>query len=186
MSTKKCEIMRRATRLGLLTLVLLAWGTVDALADVDADDAAAPVTTDAVAEEDEQFRLYLDDTLVLEKTAADNTTSWELVTQLNAAQMPRLTLEYTEAIENAGVRLQWKTAISGREVLPTAAAYPAAVLDAFVALAGSGGLAAFRLDACVRRTRGWGNSASRLSRNSFRRASRNLRCSLCRFRRGLM
>lgn len=82
-----------------------------------------------VEEADEAFKLYLDDTLILEKTTAD--ISWEKVTDLNAAQMHLLTLEYAEASQNAGVRLYWKTATTGLEIIPASVAYPAAILDNF-------------------------------------------------------
>jgi len=82
-----------------------------------------------VEEADEAFKLYLDDTLILEKTTAN--ISWEKVTDLNAAQMHLLTLEYAEASQNAGVRLYWKTATTGLEIIPASVAYPAAILDNF-------------------------------------------------------
>lgn len=81
---------------------------------------------------DEAFNLYLDDALILAKTAADPGTSREIVTQLNAARMHGLTLEYAEAINHAGVRLFWKTATTSREIIPTTSAYPASILDSFV------------------------------------------------------
>lgn len=85
-----------------------------------------------VEEADEAFNLYLDNTLMLEKAAANANTSWEVVTNLNASQMHLLTLEYAEVSQNAGVRLHWKTAATAREIIPASAAYPAAILDAFV------------------------------------------------------
>lgn len=85
-----------------------------------------------VEEADEAFNLYLDDTLMLEKAAGNANTSWEVVVNLNAAQMHLLTLEYAETSRNAGVRLYWKTAATAREIIPSSVAYPAAILDAFV------------------------------------------------------
>lgn len=84
-----------------------------------------------VAEADEVFKLFLDDTLILQKAAADPNTSLEAVVSLNAAQLHLLKLEYAEANQNAGVRLQWKTATTALEVLPPSAAFPAAILDTF-------------------------------------------------------
>jgi hypothetical protein len=84
-----------------------------------------------VEEEDEAFKLYLDDTLILEKQAGETNTSWERVVALNSAQMHLLTLEYAEASQNAGIRLRWKTAATAPEIIPASAAYPAAILDAF-------------------------------------------------------
>ena len=84
-----------------------------------------------VEEADEAFKLYLDDMLILEKPAADTNTSWEVVTDLNAAQMHLLTLEYAETSQNAGTRLRWKTATTAPELVPSSAAYPAAILDKF-------------------------------------------------------
>ncbi|HKO95843.1 MAG TPA: neuraminidase-like domain-containing protein [Pyrinomonadaceae bacterium] len=81
---------------------------------------------------DESFNLYLDDALILAKSAADAATSWEIVTQLNAAQMHLLTLEYAEVVQDAGIRLLWKTATTAREIIPVDYAYPASVLDEFV------------------------------------------------------
>ena len=88
-----------------------------------------------VAEADEVFRLYLDDTLLWEKTAADVNTSKEVLVSLNASRMHSLKLEYAEISNNASVRLQWKTTTKALEVIPSSAAYPAAVLDSFVARA---------------------------------------------------
>ena len=84
-----------------------------------------------VEEADEAFKLYLDDTLILEKPAGNATTSWERDTNLNAAQMHLLTLEYAEVSQNAGIRLRWKTALMAPEIIPSSAAYPAAILDDF-------------------------------------------------------
>lgn len=47
-----------------------------------------------VEEADESIKLYLDTELILEKLAADTTTSWEISVNLNAAQMHYLILEY--------------------------------------------------------------------------------------------
>ncbi|OEU69578.1 MAG: hypothetical protein BA863_17090, partial [Desulfovibrio sp. S3730MH75] len=82
-----------------------------------------------VEKADETFKLYLDDTLILEKTAAESTTSKEWVLPLNAAQLYLLTLEYAEASQNAGIRLRWKTATTALETIPASVAYPAAILD---------------------------------------------------------
>ena len=88
-----------------------------------------------VAEADEAFQLYLDDALILEKAGASATTSLEVLAELNAAQMHRLRLDYAEPAQRASVRLRWKTALTGSEVLPAGAAYPGHEVDAFVALA---------------------------------------------------
>ena len=88
-----------------------------------------------VEEADEAFKLYLDCALILEKTAAESTTSKEWVLPLNAAQLHLLTLEYAEASQNAGIRLRWKTATTALETIPASVAYPAAILDDFVAQA---------------------------------------------------
>jgi hypothetical protein len=82
-------------------------------------------------EADEVFNLYLDDTLILEKVADDTTTSWEVVIKLNAAQMHLLKLKYAEFLQNAGIRLQWKTSVMAPEIIPSSVAYPAAILDDF-------------------------------------------------------
>ncbi len=89
-----------------------------------------------VAEADEAFRLYLDGALILEKPANGGSTSMEVVTTLNAAGMHALRLEYAEDTQNAGARLRWKTTTSAPEIIPSSEAWPAAILDRFVALAG--------------------------------------------------
>ena len=75
-------------------------------------------------EADEIFKLYLDDVLILEKTSADTSTSWEYETVLNAAQMHVLRLEYAETSQTASVRLQWMTTTTAPEVVPALVAYP--------------------------------------------------------------
>ena len=84
-----------------------------------------------VEEADEAFNLYLDDRLILAKPAADAATSWEVITDLNAAQMHLLTLEYAETSQNAGIKLRWKTAATALEITPASVAYPAAIIDDF-------------------------------------------------------
>ena len=86
-----------------------------------------------VAEADELCKLYLDDVLILEKTSTDTSTCWEYETVLNAAQMHTLKLEYAETSQTASMRLQWMTTTTAPEVIPASAAYPAVVLDTFVA-----------------------------------------------------
>ena len=88
-----------------------------------------------VRESDEAFNLYVDEALILTKTPADPGTSWEVVADLNAGRMHRLMLEYSEAAQQAGIRLHWKTATTAPEIIPDSAAYPAAILDDFVGLA---------------------------------------------------
>lgn len=85
-----------------------------------------------VTEADEVFRLYLDDTLLLEKTAVDTNPSWERIVELNAAQMYLLTLEYAAAVENIGISLSWKRATTALEIIPALVAYPAVILDDFM------------------------------------------------------
>ncbi|NOT09810.1 MAG: hypothetical protein HOP28_16580 [Gemmatimonadales bacterium] len=88
-----------------------------------------------VAEADDLFRLYMDGVLILEKMAGDVTTSWDVVTTLNAAQMHLLRFDYAETAQNATARLQWLTTTAAPEVVPASVAYPAAILDAFTARA---------------------------------------------------
>lgn len=85
-----------------------------------------------VEEADEVFNLYLDEALILQKTAAMAGTAWEVVVDLNAAEMSRVKLEYAEDVQNAGVRLSWKTATTAREVVPASVVYPAVILDNFI------------------------------------------------------
>ena len=120
-----------------------------------------------VAEPDEAFRLYLDDALLLEKAAAEAMVSKEVVATLNAAQMPRLRLEYVEIAQDSGVHLAWKTATSATSVVPAAAAYPTAVVDSFLKSARlyhraakfitGFGLAATELDRLIRLSTDFGN-----------------------------
>ncbi|MET0363935.1 MAG: PA14 domain-containing protein, partial [Sphingobium sp.] len=96
---------------------------------------AAPASGEYTAvvtarEADDVFRLYLDDALVLEKLTGDTNTSLEVSLQLNAAQMHRLRLDYQDGAQNAGIRLQWKRATTGLDLVPASVAYPAAILDA--------------------------------------------------------
>lgn len=83
-------------------------------------------------ESDAVFRLYLDDVLVLEKASGDPRTSTEAVLNLNAAHLHVLRLDHAKATRDLGVRLQWKRATTGFEVMPATVAYPGAILDAFV------------------------------------------------------
>jgi hypothetical protein len=85
-----------------------------------------------VEEVDEEFRLYLDDVLVVAKISGDATTSWEKCVDLNAAKLHMLILEYAETSQKAGVRLYWKTSTKAPEIIPSSVAYPAAGLDKFV------------------------------------------------------
>ena len=84
-----------------------------------------------VEQADEVFKLYLDETLILEKFATDTVTSKEYAIKLNAAQMHLLTLEYAETTGNAGVRLYWKTATTAPEIIPASVAFPTAIIDDF-------------------------------------------------------
>ncbi len=85
-----------------------------------------------VAEADESFKLFIDDVLILEKPAADTRTSWEVIQTLNASQLCRLKLEYTEISNNAGIKLSWKTATSAKEIIPSSSAFPAVMIDQFI------------------------------------------------------
>ncbi|MCK4536571.1 MAG: hypothetical protein KAT93_06135, partial [Desulfuromonadales bacterium] len=88
-----------------------------------------------VEEDDEIFNLYLDNTLILEKTTTDTNTLWEINADLNAAEMHLLTLEYADFSEIVGVRLYWKKTDSAPEIISSSVAYPSAILDAFAAKA---------------------------------------------------
>ncbi len=88
-----------------------------------------------IKEPDEAFNLYLDDALILVKARGDAQTSWEFTDQLNASRMHKLVLEYTESVENAGIKLSWKTATSGVEIIPSTSSFPAVVIDSFTEIA---------------------------------------------------
>ncbi|MFT4939454.1 MAG: hypothetical protein ACI88A_002496 [Paraglaciecola sp.] len=85
-----------------------------------------------VEEMDETFSLYLDSELIFEKLSGDTRTSLEGLVKLNAAKLHLLTLRYAENVDNAGIRLHWKTATSAPEIIPATAAYPAHILNDFV------------------------------------------------------
>jgi hypothetical protein len=125
------------------------WGTAAPRPLVPADNfsvrweayVAAPASGEytfvvSVAEADEALRLYLDNVLILEKVGGNVVTSVEVVTQLNAARMYLLRLEYAETTQNAAIHLQWKTAATALDVVPASVAYPTRIVDAFVTLAG--------------------------------------------------
>jgi len=129
-------------------VVDFAWGTAAPRAAVPADNfsvrweayIAAPASGEytllvEVEEADEVFKLYLDDTLIHEKSRTDTNTSWEGPATLNAAQMHLIRLDYAETSSKAGVRLQWKRATTALEIVPASVAYPTAILNAFVAQA---------------------------------------------------
>jgi hypothetical protein len=80
---------------------------------------------------DQHFRLYLDDKHILENNGA--VTSWQTLVSLSAGQLHSLRLKFSETTDTAAVRLQWKTATTAPEVVPAAVAYPAAILNQFVA-----------------------------------------------------
>ncbi|HCN84890.1 MAG TPA: hypothetical protein DIT07_14925, partial [Sphingobacteriaceae bacterium] len=85
-----------------------------------------------VREADEAFNLYLDEALILQKAAADVRTSLEVVSLLNASQMYKVVIEYSERIGNAGIALSWKTATTAKETIPPASSFPADVIDNFI------------------------------------------------------
>jgi hypothetical protein len=85
-----------------------------------------------VQESDETFNLYLDDNLILKKTGADAGTSWEILAQLNASQLHKLIIEYSEATANAGISLSWKTSTSGVEIIPASVSFPTTTVDNYI------------------------------------------------------
>jgi hypothetical protein len=127
------------------SVIDFSWGPAspDAIVPVDSFSArweayiAAPASGDytltvATAEADEAFNLFLDEALILQKAGGDGDTARDVIVNLNAALMSRLKLEYSEAVQAAGVSLSWKTATTGLETVPAAAAYPAGILDDFI------------------------------------------------------
>ncbi len=85
-----------------------------------------------VKEQDELFRLYLDDALILEKNAANTNTSLEVLAQLNASQLHRVRVEYAEINANAGISLSWKNPISAMKVVNGQTAFPFTEINAFI------------------------------------------------------
>jgi hypothetical protein len=86
----------------------------------------------AVKEADEAFKLYLDDVLIREKPAANPDTSLEVPVELNASQMYKLAVEYSESVGNAGISLYWKTPTSAPAIVPSTAAFPAKLMEDFI------------------------------------------------------
>jgi hypothetical protein len=84
-----------------------------------------------VEEDNEEFQLYLDDALILEKKSVNTGTSFEVIVNLNAAQMHHLLLKYSDTGQNAGIRLYWKTATSAPEILSSKHVYPAGIISSF-------------------------------------------------------
>lgn len=81
---------------------------------------------------DEAFDLYLDDVLILQKPASDPRISWEVIAQLNASQMHKLAVEYSEIVANAAISLSWKTATSAVEPIPPGALFPTMLMNDFI------------------------------------------------------
>lgn len=84
-----------------------------------------------VEEDNEEFQLFLDEVLILEKKAIQTGTSFEIVVNLNAAQMHHFILKYSDTGQNAGIRLYWKTATSAPEILASSYVYPAGIISSF-------------------------------------------------------
>ncbi len=105
-----------------------------------------------VKEQDEAFRLFLDGVQVLKKDPNVGDVCGEATVALNAASMHHVRLEYTEAVDNAGVTLAWKTSTTAEEVIPPRATFPALQINEFVQTVttfhrAAKFIAGFRLDA---------------------------------------
>ncbi len=87
-----------------------------------------------VQQADESFGLYVDDALILQKAAGDPLLSWEAVVSLNASQLHRFKLEYTDKTQKAGIKLSWKTATTAAQIIPSFAVFPAAIINHFIAV----------------------------------------------------
>ena len=62
-----------------------------------------------VAGDDDAFKLYVDDTEVLEKASGEADTSREVIVDLDGGRSHKLQLEYADTTGAAGVSLLWKT-----------------------------------------------------------------------------
>ncbi|KUO75916.1 MAG: hypothetical protein APF81_01625 [Desulfosporosinus sp. BRH_c37] len=85
-----------------------------------------------VLKPDETFKLYLDNTLILEKPANNTQTSWEVIVQLNSSLLHAIMLECSIFSQDSGVKLSWKSATSQIETVPSGAVYPKNVIDSFI------------------------------------------------------
>ena len=88
-----------------------------------------------VQDANDAFLLYLDGTLLLEKTAGALTLKMEAQAQLNGGKMHLVTVAYAETSQDAGIRVSWKTASTAPEPIPAANAFPEKVVDEFAASA---------------------------------------------------
>lgn len=84
---------------------------------------------------DEAFKLYIDEVLVLQKEAGNAITSWEVIAPLNAAKLHKIALEYVEDVDQAGISLSWKKAISGLDIIASNFLFPAHAVKQFIDLA---------------------------------------------------
>ncbi len=83
-----------------------------------------------VTQDNEVWDIYLDEVLILSRTAGDS-LSMEVIVELNASIMHKLLLEYANTATGSGVTLSWKTATSSPEVIPSASAYPEQTIQDF-------------------------------------------------------
>lgn len=86
-----------------------------------------------VARADDSFDLYIDDQLKLQKPPGHGQLSWEVVEPLDSSQIARFRLDYIHITGEASIRLSWKTPTRALEVIPSASAFPAALIDGFTA-----------------------------------------------------
>jgi len=96
----------------------------------------APATTEytfiaEVQGADETVTLWLDGQQMFTKIAGDTSLSQEIVFPMIAGKMYSVKLEYSETVQDAGVRFYWKTAELPREIVPAAYLYPAAAVVDF-------------------------------------------------------
>jgi hypothetical protein len=123
-----------------------AWGTEAPDPQVPADqfsvrwDAliAPPATEDytlvvKVQQEDEAFTLYVDEAVVLQKSASHQQLLWEVEVPMDVLQMYRFRIEYVGGSSEAGISLYWKTPTQGAQVIPSSSAFPPAVIDNLIA-----------------------------------------------------
>jgi len=85
-----------------------------------------------VQQADESFKLSLDDDELWHKAANDLQLSCEVEVSLNSSQMYRLKLEYIDKVQEAGIKLSWKTPTLGIQIIPSSVTFPISFINYFV------------------------------------------------------
>lgn len=84
-----------------------------------------------VEDADEAVQLWVNDELLVNKSAGDTRLSWEGISKLSIGKFARIRLEYVESVRKAGVRLFWYTDQTPKVIIPASVLYPLTFTDAF-------------------------------------------------------